>query len=260
MKKRIGIAMVLALMLSIVPMIGTKTDASAASKGKYISDLQFSYSKTQFIPDVWLNRVPDPDNWDLIRPDVETDDDVDMEGGCVFAYAKAYVKRTDDPSMALRDIQLRQDECVSAQRTIKDKYGKEVVYDCLIPELFAYNQIYTTRNASSGDPICDILFLRNSLDCNGAEFAVDRVHKRERLPNTSYSARLYELHDNDESCPIYTVFIRDNIAKKYLSDLKLVKGNDEKAKRKFSTAVIFLQKKSNWVVNHTYLASLVQIV
>ena len=87
--------MVLALMLSIVPMIGTKTDAAAASKGKYIADLQFSYSNVKGIPSEWRNRVPDSDNWDLVRPDVETDDDVEMEGGNVFAYAKAYVKRTD---------------------------------------------------------------------------------------------------------------------------------------------------------------------
>ena len=229
MKKRIGIAMVLALMLSIVPMIGTKTDASAASKGKYIADLQFSYSNVNGIPSEWRNRVPDSDNWDLVRPDVETDDDVEMEGGNVFAYAKAYVKRTDDPGMALRDIQLLTDKYNTTKKSIKDKNGKKVTYDCVLPYNDIYNQLFTTRKASSGDPICDVFFVRDSLECNGVEYAFNRSSKKDSVQNTSYAARFYEL--GDEKIPVYTVFLRDNIAKKYISDLMLVKGNDDKAKK-----------------------------
>lgn len=229
MKKRIGIAMVLALMLSIVPMIGTKTDAAAASKGKYISDLQFSYSNVKGIPSEWRNRVPDSDNWNIVRPDVETDYEVDMEGGNVFAYAKAYVKRTDDPGMALRDIQLLTDKYNTTKKSIKDKNGKKVTYDCVLPYNDIYNQLFTTRKASSGDPICDVFFVRDSLECNGVEYAINRSSKKDSVQNTSYAARFYEL--GDEKIPVYTVFLRDNIAKKYISDLMLVKGNDDKVKK-----------------------------
>ena len=219
MKKRIGFAMVLVLMLGIVSAIGKGTDAAAESTGKYVSDLQFRFTSGVNVPDAWNNRVPDPDSWSLIPPDGETEHDVEMEGEKVFAYAKAYVKRTDDPSMALTDITIRTDGDGSTQ---------EGIYDVVLPRTQIYNSLYTTRDKNSGDPICDIYFVKDSLDCNGAEFAFNRVNSQERVPYTSFSARAHELQDTN--IPVYTVYLRDNLAQKYVSGLKLVKGDSDKVK------------------------------
>ena len=230
MKKRIGFAMMLVLMLSFVSAIGRGADAAAESKGKYVSDLQFSFSGGVNVPSEWANRVPDSDSWNRIDPDGENEDEKDLQGWRVFAYAKAYVKRTDDAGKALRDITIWTDYDGESTARIKGKNKKVVIYDCVLPQTRFYNALYTTRNTSSGDPICDVFFVKDSLDCNGAEYALNTSSRKNKEPviQVSYSAREYELHD--KKFPVYTVFLRDKIAKKYVKDLMLVKGDTDKEK------------------------------
>ncbi|MEE3468242.1 MAG: hypothetical protein VZQ83_07365 [Eubacterium sp.] len=231
MRKRIGFVWMGVLALGIASLIGTGTGASAKSSGRYVSDLQFSFTPKSVVLGAWNNRVPDLDSWDLIGPDMEDGGDIDMEGDKAFAYAKAYVKRTDDASESLRDIQVRTDFDDRTEKKLKDSNKKMVAYQCVLPQNPTnkyFNMLYTTRNETSGDPICDVYFLKDSLDCNGAEFAFNRYVKANPIPETSYAARAYEM--NKEKIPVYTVVLRDNIAKKYVSDVVLVKGTDDKTR------------------------------
>ena len=233
MGKRKGLVWMVVFVLCIASTIGIGPNAAAKSEGKYIADLQFSYT-SDVVPERYKNKVPDSDNWDLINPDVEEGGDLDMEGDMVFAYAKAYVKRTNDASKTLRDIQIRSEYDDGSRRILKDANQNQLNYWCVLPRNNShkkiYNMLYTTSEKKAGDPICDVFFLKDSLDCNGAEFAMSRWTSADPIPFTSYSARSYIM--GQKEIPVYTVFIRDNVAKRYVSDVMLVKGNDDKARTK----------------------------
>ena len=230
MKKIIRVAVILVLMLSIVPFIEVGPDAAAESTGKYVSDLRFWFK--QGINFSYRNRISasDIEDCDLILPDGETEHDVEMDGECAFAYAKAYVKRTDDASQALRDITIRTDLTDGTEAPLRNYNQVRAVYDLVLPKMAFYNALYTTRNKTSGDPICDVYFVKDSLDVNGVEYACNRVDSSNRIPHTSYAARMYEMYQ--KTVPVYTVFLRDNIAKKYVSKVTLVKGDSDKKIKK----------------------------
>ena len=204
MGKRKGLVWMVVLVLCIASTIGIGPNAAAKSEGKYISDLQFSYT-SDVVPERWKNKVPDSDNWDLINPDVEEGGDLDMEGDMVFAYAKAYVKRTNDASKTLRDIQIRSEYDDGSRRILKDANQNQLNYWCVLPRNNShkkiYNMLYTTSEKKAGDPICDVFFLKDSLDCNGAEFAMSRWTSADPIPFTSYSARSYIM--GQKEIPVY---------------------------------------------------------